>query len=158
MIYIGIDPGLTGAVASYGRGRILAVADMPTTQRTYGHGREVDWKKFRDVMMQISSDSSEDYFAVVENVGVMPKQGAVSGFQFGQVMGGIKAVLDCMYMEWGLIHPATWKKRFGLVGSDKDATRQMILQAYPDTIDWLKLAKHHNRADAMAIAIAGDKV
>jgi hypothetical protein len=95
---------------------------------------------------------------ILENVGVMPKQGAVSGFQFGRVVGGLEAMFACMRIPGHRIHPATWKKQFGLVGTNKSDAITIVRQTLPYCAGWVTLAKHHNRADAILIAAAGAKL
>jgi hypothetical protein len=55
MIVLGVDPGLTGAIAlldtTYDEYR--CVLDMPTQDRGYGHGKEVDWAALRENIEQV---------------------------------------------------------------------------------------------------------
>lgn len=162
MIVIGVDPGLTGAMAFYDADsdEVFATLDMPLTDRMYGSGSEIDWPLLRDQIEEIidlmCETREKDLLAAIENVGVMPKQGAVSGFQFGRVIGGLESMFAVMRISQIKVHPATWKKRFGLVGTDKQACLDMVKATYPEAN--LSLKKHHNRADAIAIAVAGSKM
>jgi crossover junction endodeoxyribonuclease RuvC len=153
---IGIDPGLTGAVALYDSvdNLILDVFDTPTRERAYGHGLEVDWLTFNEKFIDLHYQE-DDCLVILENVGVMPKQGNVAAFAFGQVVGGIRALLETLRCNYLLIHPVTWKKKFGLTGTDKYATLEMVRSVHPEARPLLTHKKHHNRADAMAIAVAG---
>ena len=45
-----------------------------------------------------------------------------------------------------------WKKYFGLVKTDKEASRQKALELFPAAARFLSLKKHHGRAEAILIA------
>jgi crossover junction endodeoxyribonuclease RuvC len=164
MIVIGIDPGLTGAIATYHKesDTFLSVDDMPVQRRSYGEGNELCYVELNLGFSAILALTDHNYpmqpiKAVIENVGTMPKQGVVSAFQFGQVNGALKAMLAVYAIEYILLHPTVWKKDFGLVGSTKEDGLKLVRAAYPKQQPYLNLAKHHNRADAMMIAVAGAK-
>lgn len=158
MIVIGIDPGLTGCMAGYDPDRdfVTAVVDFPVRERVYGTGKEVDWTLFKNYLFEMIPEDMNVLIAL-ENVGVMPAQGIVSAYSFGQTVGGIRAVIETMGLDYVLIHPASWKKHFGLTGSQKHDIITMLKNVYAETVPMLTLKKHHNRADAIAIAIAGGK-
>lgn len=155
MIFIGIDPGLEGAIAVYNptTDKVLSVHDIPTRDRAYGTGLEVNWTKLSELLLQLTE--GEEVLIVLENVGPMPKQGVTSSFSFGQTTGGIRAIIEMTCVEYILIHPVTWKKLFALVGSTKGTTLEMVRNAYPDLVHILSRKKDHNRAEAIAIAVAG---
>jgi crossover junction endodeoxyribonuclease RuvC len=165
VIIIGIDPGLTGAIALFNTStqEVINVIDIPTRDRAYGKGGEVDWATLNKFLQEqldilvVGEEGWEETHAVMENVGVMPKQGIVSAFQFGQVNGGLKALLEILDIPYHLVHPVTWKKSMGLVGTGKTECMEIVKQI-PSAQKYLKLAKHHNRADAIAIAITGSKL
>lgn len=159
---IGIDPGLTGALAFYDKltDTFPAILDMPVTERKYGKGKEIDWKKL-EYRIQETVDSvygifESDVICIMEDVGVMPKQGIVSAFQFGKVIGGLESMFDVLGIPMYKIHPKTWKAKMGLVGSDKNASLNLVRAVYPAYN--LTLQKHHNRAEAMCIAVAGSNM
>lgn len=157
IVTIGIDPGITGALAMYDSAEdlVVEVFDLPTTERIYGKGKMLDADKLYTLLYRYSAYG--DLPVYIENVGTMPNQGVVSAYNFGHSNGIIQGVLAALPFTVYYIHPATWKKLFGLVGSGKDQCRQMILQAYPYLGKDLALVKNQGRADAIAIAIAGSK-
>ena len=53
----------------------------------------------------------------------MPGQGVTSMFNFGQSFGIIKGICSAMQLPMYFIRPAKWKKYFGLINSEKDASR-----------------------------------
>jgi crossover junction endodeoxyribonuclease RuvC len=52
------------------------------------------------------------------------------------------------------VAPAIWKKHFGL-STDKDASRALAGQTFPDQADLWKLKKQDGRAEAALIALYG---
>lgn len=46
-----------------------------------------------------------------------------------------------------------WKRRFGLIGQDKDAARLLAIQRFPATAFQLQRKKDNGRADALLIAL-----
>ena len=76
---IGIDPGLSGAIAWVSEdGHLIRVADMPTV--------EVNGKKKVSPQMLVSMLEEHDdliRLAAIEEVGAMPGQGVTSMFNFG---------------------------------------------------------------------------
>ena len=155
MIYLGIDPGITGAIAVYNGedNTFFTVIDMPIQERIYGKGNEIDWEKLLEQLLPYFMEG--DITAVIENVGVMPRQGIVSAFAFGQVVGGLRVACISLGAQIVYIHPTAWKRKFALIGTDKNTVIEMVKEAYPESSSYLTLKKHHNRADAMAIAVAG---
>lgn len=148
---IGIDPGVTGALALLTfHGELIDAADMPND----GHGRVTtplvvavlhDWCWHQRVEC-----------AVVENVGSMPGQGVSTTFKFGRATGVAETLPLLFDLPTYLITPATWKKHLGLTRQDKDSSRQMAIRLWPNqaaTIFKTK-ASGQARADAALLALA----
>ena len=89
--------------------------------------------------------------AVVERVGAMPGNGSVAMFRFGTAFGIILGVLAAAGVPFLLISPNVWKKAVGL-SKDKDASRTMALQHYPDAALFLARKKDHGRAESLMLA------
>ena len=51
-----------------------------------------------------------------------------------------------------LVEPSKWKRALHL-NSDKEASRQLAIQLFPHAHERLVLKKHHQRAEAMLIAL-----
>ena len=150
---IGIDPGLTGAIALLNPdGKLLALADMPTCQLSHGK-KQVDVWQLANVISKFSHWDSNGGCAVVEKVNAMPGQGVVSMFSFGVSYGMVLGVLAMGGIPYELVTPQRWKKRVNLIGQDKDASRQLASRLYPDC-DW-SLKRYHNRAESIFIGLAG---
>jgi len=154
MIIVGVDPGITGglAIADTFLDKIVAVVAFPLKDRTYGKGKEIDLEALYGELHKHVVHIDKAY---IEHVGVMPKQGVVSGFQFGRAVGQLEGMLTCFGAELNYIHPAVWKKNMGLIGTDKEATRQLIIETFPNLAHFMPRKKDHGLADAIAITVTG---
>ncbi|WOB24761.1 MULTISPECIES: hypothetical protein [Xanthomonas] len=151
----GIDPGLSGAVATLIDGEAGPVLDMPTVQ--VGDWREVDAGALAAWMRQIRSEHSGAYIsACIEKVGARPQDGGTSAFRFGESYGQARAVLQVLGIPYSRAIPAVWKRRFGLIGKDKDAARQLALVRFPSAASLLQRKKDNGRADALLLALWHD--
>ena len=138
-MYIGIDPGKTGAVAILDdKGNYINVLDF---------GQE-------GLMSTLIGYAPAVKFAYLEKVHSMPGQGVVSTFSFGENFGWWQGVLGSLGIPYTTIRPQDWMKKYSLQkssSSDKpglEVARKLFPEAH------LHLKKHHNRADALLIARA----
>ena len=157
MILIGIDPGVSGAVAILKRGEHF-VFDMPVMNLS-GKKQQVNaselGKLFRENLPYVGTDYGVDATAYVEQVHSMPGQGVSAMFNFGTSYGVIKGVLATLQIPMVLVTPHQWKKRAGLIGKEKDASRTLAQQLYPAAP--LGGKKDVGRADAILIARFGSE-
>lgn len=156
----GIDPGLSGAIATLIDGEPGPVLDMPIL--TVGERNEVDARAMAKFIRDVRGQHPGAYFsACIERVRAMPvegrKQGAQSSMNFGDNYGKAKAVLEVMGIPYTRAEPASWKRRFGLLGQGKDAARLLALQRFPAAGALLKRKKDDGRADALLIALYHDQ-
>lgn len=155
-VTFGVDPGLHGAVATLIDGEPGPIFDMPVLQ--VGDRGEVDAFVLADFVRQIRRAHSGAYFsACIERVRAMPaegrRQGAQSSMNFGDNYGKAKAVFEVLGIPLSRAEPASWKRRFGLTGEDKDASRILALRRFPSVAQYLQRKKDHGRADALWIAL-----
>lgn len=143
---IGIDPGLSGAIAMLdSQGDVCFVADLPVVR-----DNKLAWIDGGELQSMILNwRGARPCTAMIERVNAMPKQGVSSSFQFGVGFGSILSVLQAMAIPIEFVRPANWKKAMNL-SSDKKAALHKARLLYPD-VD-LRLAKHDGRAEALLIA------
>ena len=98
----------------------------------------------------------EETRAYVELVSSMPGQGVASMFSFGHSAGVIQGVLGAYRMPVKMVTPQAWKKRAGLIGKDKEASRTLAIQMWPEWRDLDKKGVGQAFADAAFIALYGD--
>ena len=153
MILIGIDPGVSGAIAFlYDDGQVR-VFDMPVMALS-AKKQQVNSAALAD-LIRPSMNHQGTMTAYVEQVHSMPGQGVAAMFNFGTSYGVIKGVLATLQIPMVLVTPHSWKKRAGLIGKDKDASRTLAQQLYPAAP--LGRKKDVGRADAILIARFGSE-
>jgi len=150
MTTIGIDPGISGAIAWIRYGKVLKLEDMPTVAKSTGKGLQVDAHGLAKLMAGNGSCR-----VVVEAVSAMPGQGVTSMFSFGKSAGIIEGILAAYEIPYSFVRPQAWKKEFGLTGKIKDASRGLCLREHPEVADRLTRKKDNGRADAILIARYG---
>ena len=143
---IGIDPGLSGAIAWVSEdGHLIRVADMPTV--------EVNGKKKVSPQMLVSMLEEHDdliRLAAIEEVAAMPGQGVSSMFNFGYSAGILAGVCAGLGIPTVFYRPAVWKRQAG-VPADKGAARQMAQRLWPGSRAFDRV-KDHGRAEAALLA------
>lgn len=149
---LGIDPGLTGAVALYAaaapRGLQWTIEDLPTIGD--GAQRRINAPELRDLVKASRPDA-----CYIESVAAFPGQGVSSMFRFGRAVGAIEAIIATCDVPIHYVVPQSWKKFYGLRGSDKEQSRAMALRRWPTESNRLQRKLDHGRAEAMLIAAYG---
>lgn len=157
MITIGIDPGLTGALAMLGhKAEFLRVSDIPVMKRL-GPKAAVKNQVNGAALEEILRGWTEDYdkneiVAFIETPIAFPGQHVATIAAAFLTAGIIEGVLSARHFAHQLVRPADWKKAMGL-SADKDQARARAIRLYPEAP--LALVKHHNRAEALLIAKYG---
>lgn len=142
---MGVDPGLSGAVAwlfrcptKYDR---VTVEDLPVADK------EIDTASLADRIKQMNPQ-----YAVVEHVNAMPGQGVSTTFKFGQATGEVLGAIKACKIPLIRVHPTKWKRHFRLT-ADKEEARALALRRFPDACKLLARKKDHGRAEAALIAL-----
>lgn len=139
--WIGIDPGMSGAVALIPADGAPVVVDFPGDV-TLAVDIVRTWAVEYDIVL-----------AAVEYVHAMPKQGVCSVFTFGRSFGEWLGVLAAMGVSHTLVTPQEWQR--GVIHASDGAdpkTRSLTVarRLYPSCE--LARKRDHNRADALLIA------
>lgn len=151
-VVIGIDPGLSGAIAALADGEPLAIVDMPT-MRIDGHN-EVCAKSLAASLRHLRAQHPGAYFlAVLEKVNGRAGWGATQGFRFGAGFGKVKAVLETLGIDYREVQAPVWKRHYGLKGGDKDGSRGLAAARFPGMADAFERKKDDGRAEAILIAL-----
>lgn len=155
MLSIGIDPGLSGAIAVIEGMEVMRVLDMPVTAKLHGSGNMVDARFLFAQLMELTSGCGALACFHIEAVNAMPKQGVTSVFGFGHTAGVIEGVVAALGGPRHYWRPQQWKKPAGISGKDKDAARTLASRLYPNAADALARKKDDGRAEAILIAHYG---
>jgi crossover junction endodeoxyribonuclease RuvC len=153
MIKIGIDPGLSGAIVIFENGSPTQWHRMPTMK--IGAANRVNPYALASIIRP-SIYADIETIAYVEQVGSMPGQGVASMFSFGHAAGVIQGVLGAFRIPVRMVTPQAWKKRAGLTGKNKDASRTLAIQMWPDWRELDKKGAGQAYADAAFIALYGE--
>ena len=151
MRIIGIDPGLSGAIAILEDNKVIELFDMPVMSDGKKNKRQLNSAHLVKLIRDNIKDS-QDITMVVEQVNAMPGQGVTSMFNFGQTFGAIKGICAALGLPIFFVRPAKWKKHFELINSSKDASRTKAIEMYPSISEQLSKKKDVNKSDALLIA------
>ena len=151
MKIIGVDPGLSGAVAILKDKKILNLFDMPVMSEGKKNKRQLNSALLVSLLKENIKDSDE-VSVVVEQVNAMPGQGVTSMFNFGQTFGAIKGICAALELPIFFVRPSKWKKYFELINSSKDSSRTKAIEMYPKLSNQLSKKKDVNKSDAILIA------
>jgi crossover junction endodeoxyribonuclease RuvC len=144
MIICGIDPGLTGAITIVKEGKPFRVYDLSVVSS-------------RIDCLNLASALKEHQVSVayIERSQAMPGQGVSSTFKTGMLFGMIEGCLMTLGISIIEVVPFVWKRHWKLVGKDKESSRLLAIQRFPDYADLFARKKDHNRAEATLIAMYG---
>ena len=146
MIYVGIDPGLSGAVAFIYEDGSVSVHDTPVIKvEKNGKNRNVYLAATMCDILKIQGDKH----VALEKVGPMPGNGAAAMFSMGHGLGLWEGLIVASGIPLTYVIPQAWKKMFGL---DRDKNKSILKakQLFP-TAD-ITLKKHDGRAEALLMA------
>lgn len=159
-LYMGIDPGATGAIAilhPVDHRRSISI-DIPTvriaTSRKTASGKpsyrtQTDLGALWDIFVSCK-DVWSKLFVVIEQQQPIPRDTALTGFTVGKNFGMWPLFLYSHDIVHDTIRPVKWKKAQGLIKKDKEAARLRAQKLFPNAS--LNRKKDHNRAEALLIA------
>ncbi len=151
MKILGIDPGLSGAIAILEKKKVLNLFDMPVMAEGKKNKKQLNSAQLVNIIKE-NSVGGEEIVVVVEQVNAMPGQGVTSMFNFGQTFGAIKGVCAALNLPIFFVRPSRWKKYFELINSSKDSSRTKVIEMYPSLSSQLAKKKDVNKSDAILIA------
>ena len=151
MKIIGIDPGLSGAIAILENNKGLNIFEIPVMSEGKKNKRQLNSAQLVKLLRD-NITKNEEVSVVVEQVNAMPGQGVTSMFNFGQTFGAIKGVCAALELPIFFVRPTKWKKYFELLNSSKDASRTKAIEMYPSLSNQLSKKKDVNKSDAILIA------
>jgi crossover junction endodeoxyribonuclease RuvC len=149
VILIGIDPGLTGAIAAIDEdAQLILCADLPVIRS--GKLAWIDSNELTNLLMRCRD--SRPAQIMLERSQPMPGQGVSSTFCTGVVLGSILSACQRVAIPLHIVTAAVWKRSMGL-GSDKSASLDKARLLFPTAE--LDRKKDHGRAEALILAYYG---
>lgn len=144
MIYIGIDPGVSGGIAAIDQQRNVERAIvMPSTDADILAAlRHLAWH--------------HTVKAVIEDVHASPQMGVVSAYTFGGIVRALRMALTAADIPFHAIRPGEWQRALGCLQpkgaarafgqKDKNITKRRAIELFPAA----KVT--HSIADALLLA------
>lgn len=149
MIVVGIDPGLSGAIAVWDvSNKLLAIHDMPTVSIKSGKSTK---NQLSEAMLASIIRQVKPEHAYLEFVSAMPGQGVSSMFNFGMGYGAIKGVLAALEVPFTTVTPVKWQRDLA-VAKGKEGNRLRAAQLFPEYAHLFVRVKDDGRADAALLA------
>jgi len=134
MRVIGIDPGLSGAIACYD-GSDLIVLDVPSLKSS-GRGKELAGAELVDQFNVLIGHANHAY---IERVGARPSEGGSSSFKFGYVCGELRMLMVASGIPVTMVNPQVWKNGVGIANStDKGASVGRAMALFPNMVSAFK--------------------
>lgn len=153
MQVIGIDAGLTGAVA-YINPSGSGVADIPTMAAGDKLGSirtQINPAELASLLRNLTLAQRDETLVVVEGLtGYVDHKAAI--FSMGNSFGCVRGVVATLGLSLEIVRPQDWKKHFKLP-REKEHARRKAIELYPGAP--LGRVKDHNRAEALLIARYG---
>ena len=143
--YIGIDPGLKGAIAVISGGNAM-VGDTPVANGAYLTASMVDLvRDFTD------GAGGGRVVAALEDGIAMPKQSSKATATAFRGIGMWHGILAALGISFEYVRPNQWTKELGLVKASKGQHVAKAQQLFPVCAEYLHASKD-GRADALLIA------
>lgn len=136
--HIGIDPGISGAIAIIQDSRIIDIID------------------YTDDIFELNkvykSFSKKHTSVIIEECLFFGNQSFKNQFKYIETYFVHKLLMKLHGIPFVEVKPSKWKKEFKL-GKDKKESFQLAKQWFDDADKYLKvMSKHHNRAEALLLA------
>jgi len=145
-LFIGIDPGKTGAIAAISkRQEVTLLEDWP--------GDEFAAAEMIRNLKNQSLTPWQDCTAAIERAQSMPKQGVKSMFTYGTNYGIWRGILAALNIRFILPTPQAWQKGVLSKAEDKKPALAAARRMFPDAdLVGPRGGGKHGRADALLIA------
>jgi crossover junction endodeoxyribonuclease RuvC len=146
LIYIGIDPGLSGGIALLTDKGGLTLFEMPIVSN--GKRNIFDVTSLRVILQDFSAGHVHVF---VEEL--IPFKGSkLSCFGMGYGLGLLHATIQSLGIPMTRELPQKWKKEFQLIGKGKDASRMRAAELFPEHAELFAKKKGEGRAEAALMA------
>ncbi len=156
MITIGLDVGLTGAIAAINpSGVLIGLFDLPVM--VHGKTKWIDGLRLVGMVRALQSGSPARLF--VERTQPTPKVGVIQANSMGLTLGSTLVALQFARVSIELVSPVVWKRSLGLLmpnASDRDKKQASLDRArmyFPSAP--LSRQKDHNKAESLLLCWYG---
>jgi len=147
-LWVGIDPGLTGAIGFILDDGSVTVQDCPVLKERAKGKRDFDIHEM-DKSLKLATAPCQVALEWPNWAGLLGKQATGSVARSTSIWETLCITNELAYHR---IAPHKWKVAMGLKGKDKDASRALAMRLWPQLRDRLNLKKHDGRAEALLLA------
>ena len=153
--FIGIDPGVTGAVALMVdlSADNIAIANIPTHQGQ-GH-REFDLVEIGRFVTDLADLNLSVTVTLERQQSFGPKDTPMTAFSVGYGYGMWRTALTMKGLSFNVVPPLTWKAAMLVTSTEKTQSVLRAREMYPQALPYLQTDSSHNRADALLLAAYG---
>jgi crossover junction endodeoxyribonuclease RuvC len=154
-LYLGIDPGLGGAIGWFLDREHLGVRDTPVavvkaSRRDYLVAEM--GQMLQTIVFGLCADMAGDVQAAIEMGRGMPGQSSATTWAQARGSGLWEGLLAALRIPYQVVDPNRWKRAVGLPpGSDKGESRVLAARLFPELASSFLRVKDDGRADAMLI-------
>lgn len=142
MVFFGIDPGSSGAIAAVWDDGVPA-GFIKTDKKT----------TLEEIAKFLRGYDLDNARAAIEKVHSSPQMGVKSAFSFGESYGSILGLFAGLQIPVEVVTPKKWQTEIGcLSGGDKNVTKARAQMLFP------KVKVTHANADAYLIAEYGRRL
>lgn len=171
MIVIGIDIGMSGAIARVdSRTGECDIRDLPTMLAEENNAKarmRLSGYGIAKIILEWSEPGAARPPVFFENVQARHMGRTEGGPEHGNSIqsqgtlmrsrGIVESAIECMRGEIKPVHPQTWKRKFDLLKKPKYESRLLAIKLYPAAEHLLKRKKDIDRAEALLLAHFGMK-
>lgn len=166
-LIVGVDSGISGALALLAEGDPIRFIDMPNRPRA-NKGNEIDSRALAATFRGLFSEFQGAYFHVVlEKVQSRRGNSASTVWNQAEGFGAIRAVIESVGLQYEMVAPQTWKRHFALLmgrqeretigmkdAEYKDRSRLKAIEVFQRVFTEKELARKKDcgRAEALLIA------
>jgi hypothetical protein len=149
MLTVGVDPGLSGAIALV-HGSVAHTWPIPVVKVSHPARRknrvstQVNGAELRTLVADLALLQPECVW--IEQVGGMPRDGAHRAFTFGATFGRICEAFEGAGLRVRLVAPAVWRAKLGVRGyaakhalDTKESSRRVASELWPASAGQWKL-------------------
>jgi crossover junction endodeoxyribonuclease RuvC len=158
-IYVGIDPGITGAIAILGNeGQFIHALRVPIIEA--GNARkEYDLRQMSNIFLDVMTNTEEKISCWIEKQTTAPGDGRVGIFRFGIGYGMWQGLLTGLGVPFEFVTPQRWQGAM-LAGHPRSGRDQIKVSAVAVAKNLfppipIKFKKDWGMADAALIAEYG---
>ncbi|MEM4408244.1 MAG: hypothetical protein QXI19_05825 [Candidatus Caldarchaeum sp.] len=166
-LFVGVDPGVSGAVAIIDNlGTLCTVFDLPFCRSANRY--VLDYYRVIKKLNRYCNPDTTDVW--IEYAHSMPRDSVVNAFTNGFVAGSIHTVFHVEGYIISYVRPAVWKRLMGISVAaapnedpfsynSKRLRKQVSMDTakalVPESEPYIQKSSHHNRADAILLALFG---